>query len=103
VSNIHYLHSRSRDAPLVDALSFGARRARAIDFLASERSMADLVAACAGSTAEAESSRATLACVLVMVREDAPQDLILIDPRLYRRLRERITDIRLSGWIAPPR
>jgi hypothetical protein len=37
------------------------------------------------------------------VREDAPQDLILIDPRLYRRLRERITDIRLSGWIAPPR
>ncbi|HSN32441.1 MAG TPA: hypothetical protein VLU41_07135 [Ideonella sp.] len=101
MSNVHHLHLRPRDRPAVEALPEGARRALAIDFLASDRSMAELVDACTG--AEAASGRATLDCVLTMVREDAPQELILVDPRLYRRLRERITDIRLSGWIAPPR
>ena len=103
MSNVHYLSLRPRDLPVIDALSDEARRSLAVDFLSSDRSMAELVAACGGSGADADASRATLACVLLMVREDAPQDLILCDPRLYRRLRERITDIRLSGWIAPPR
>lgn len=103
MSNVHYLQVRSRDRPMVDALPEEARRARAIDFLLSGRTMSELVADCTGAGAEAESSRATLACVLTMVREDAPQDLILADPPLYRRLRERITDVRLSGWIAPSR
>lgn len=103
MSNVHHLHLRPRDRPLVETLSEEARRARAIDFLMSGRSMSELVAACTGSGVEADASRTTLACTLLMVREDAPEHLILIDPRLYRRLRERITDIRLSGWVAPSR
>ena len=103
MSNVHYLQLRARDRRIVDALPEPARRERAVDFLVSGRSMSELVADCIGAGTEAEASRATLACVLTMVREDAPQDLILVDPPLYRRLRERITDIRLSGWIAPSR
>ena len=105
MSNVHPLRLRARDQPLVDARPEAARRSRAIEFLTSARSMSELVAACGegADPAHAASSRATLACVLIMVREDAPQDLILCNPRLYRRLRERITDIRLSGWVAPPR
>ena len=101
MSNIHYLHLRPRDQPALDAIPEDVRREVAIAFLASDRPIAELVADCAGSTAEAASSRATLACVLLMVREDAPEDLILYDPRLYSQLRERITELRISGWIAP--
>jgi hypothetical protein len=103
MSNVHYLHVRPRDEPVIDALPPEVRRSLAIGFLISERSMSELVADCSDAGPDGASSRATLACVLLMVRDDAPPDLVLLDPRLYRRLRERITDIRLSGWIAAPR
>ena len=41
-----------------------------------------------------------MACVLLMAKQDAPQDLVASDPPLYARLRERITQIRLGGWLS---
>ena len=48
--------------------------------------------------AAAEANR-TMACVLLMVKDDAPKDLVMTDPGLYQVLRKRITDARLGAWV----
>jgi hypothetical protein len=84
---------------LLESLSARDRRALAIRFLRSEKSIGELVRAGVGSNAEAEEARKTLAAVALMVRQDAPEDLRMTDPALYQRLRDRITHLRMSGWI----
>ena len=39
-----------------------------------------------------------LQAVLEMVRNDPPKDLAQTDPALYRKLRARITELRVAGW-----
>ena len=88
----------------LDSLSERDRRSIAIRFLRSEETMGSLVKRCVGDTPEAAASRAELACVLLMAEKDAPEDLCMSDPVLYRRLRERITELRMGGWLhkVPP-
>lgn len=101
MSNVRFLHIRQRDADLLDPIPAETQRAIATEFLCSDESMGRLLERCTAPGEEGRSSRTTLACVLLMVRNDAPQDLVMVDPQLYRRLRERITDLRVGGWIAP--
>lgn len=75
------------------------RRAIAIRFLRGDESMGALLKRCAGNTSAAEEARVEMACVLLMAKNDAPEDLSMSDPALYKRLRERITDIRMGGWL----
>ncbi|MBA3599322.1 MAG: hypothetical protein H0W40_18405 [Methylibium sp.] len=75
----------------------------ATTFLCSNEPMSQLLERCAQTGVEGRGSRVTLACVLLMVKNDAPQDLVLVDPQLYRSLRERITDLRVGGWVPPYR
>lgn len=83
---------------LIDSISARDRRTLAIRFLRSKDTAASLLRRCRGDTPEAKEARQTMACVLLMVQDDAPQDLVMTDPGLYAVLRQRITDIRLAGW-----
>jgi uncharacterized protein (DUF1501 family) len=74
------------------------RRTLAIRFLRSDETMVSLLRKCKGDTDEAQESKKVLACVLLMTKEDAPEDLLMTDSALYQRLRKRITDIRMAGW-----
>lgn len=40
-----------------------------------------------------------LSAVMLIIKEDAPNDLIMSDPALYRLLRRRVTDLRIAGWL----
>ena len=84
---------------LLDSISARDRRTLAIRFLRSKDTMASLLRLCRGNTPEAKEAQKTMACVLLMVKSDAPQDLVMTDPGLYAVLRQRITDIRLAGWV----
>ena len=83
---------------LLESVSGRDRRTLAIRFLRSKDTMASLLRLCRGNTPEANDAKKTMACVLLMVKDDAPQDLVMTDPGLYAVLRQRITDIRLAGW-----
>lgn len=85
---------------ILDSVSERDRRAIAIRFLRSEEPMGALLKRCAGDSAEAEAARREMACVLLMAKQDAPEDLQMSDPPLYKRLRERITEIRMGGWLS---
>lgn len=87
-------------ANLLESISARDRRALAIRFLRSDETMASLLRRCRGESAEAHQAKLTMACVLLMAREDAPEDLVMTDPGLYAILRQRITDIRMGGWVA---
>lgn len=84
---------------ILQAVSERDRRAVAIRFLRGDESMGELLKRCGGDTQLALDSRVELACVLLMCKLDAPEDLSLTDPALYQRLRERITSIRMGGWL----
>lgn len=84
---------------LLDSVSERDRRAIAIRFLRGNGSMAELLKKCAGNTAESHAAQVEMACVLLMAKNDAPEDLSMGDPALYKRLRERITAIRMGGWL----
>jgi hypothetical protein len=83
----------------LDGLSERDRRTLAIRFLRSDEPMGSLLLRCKGHTPEAQAARLELACVLLMARQDAPDDLRLTDPALYKRLRERVTELRMGGWL----
>lgn len=85
-------------AALLESLSARDRRALAIRFLRSEQTMGELLKACKGASDSAQEARKVLACVALMVKQDAPEDLAMSDPALYQRLRERITKLRMAGW-----
>jgi hypothetical protein len=87
---------------LLDSISDRDRRTLAIRFLRSKDTMASLLRLCRGDTPEAFEARKTMACVLLMLKDDAPQDLVMTDPGLYAVLRQRITEIRLAGWGKAP-
>lgn len=90
------------DPGLLDAISERDRRSIAIRFLRSDESPAEALRKCVHPDASiALANQKTLAAVLLMVREDAPEDLVMTDPALYRRLRERITHLRMLGWGTP--
>lgn len=61
----------------------------AVQFLRSGRSPAEL--AKAGRWRE-------LNAVRTLIVEDAPKDMAMTDPALYRSLRSRITELRMAGW-----
>lgn len=84
---------------LLDNVSARDRRSIAIRFLRSHETMASLLRKCAGTGAAVDEAKLTMACVLLMVRDDAPKDLVMTDPGLYEVLRKRITDARLAGWM----
>lgn len=86
-------------AHILDSVSARDRRAIAIRFLRGDETLGALLKRCAGETAEAEASRVEMACVLLMAKDDAPEDLRMTDPSLYKRLRERITEVRMGGWL----
>ncbi len=87
------------DSNILDTVSERDRRAIAIRFLRGDESMGALLKRCAGDSAEAKDAKVELACVLLTAKSDAPEDLQMTDSTLYRRLRERITDIRMGGWL----
>ena len=76
------------------------RRTLALRFLRSNESMSSLLRRCRGSTPASMNAKLTLACVLLMAKDDAPKDLVMTDPALYQVVRKRITGIRLGGWIS---
>lgn len=65
------------------------RYARVVDFFLSEQSMGDLVAA---------QEKVLFADALSVVRADLPVSMALTDPVLYRRIRARITELRIAGY-----
>lgn len=87
------------DQNILVTVSERDRRAIAIRFLRGEETMGELLKRCKGETPEAQASRVEMACVLLMAGQDAPEDLQQGDPVLYKRLRDRITDIRMGGWL----
>jgi hypothetical protein len=87
------------DQNLLDSVSERDRRAIAIRFLRGDDSMGALLKRCAGSSPESHEAQVEMACVLLMAKNDAPEDLSMSDPALYKRLRERITSIRMGGWL----
>lgn len=87
------------NANILDTVSERDRRALALRFLRSEESMGALLKRCAGDSAEAAAAKVEMACVLLMAKNDAPEDLAASDPGLYAIVRRRITDIRLGGWL----
>jgi hypothetical protein len=89
----------SSDQNLLDSVSERDRRAIAIRFLRGDEVMGALLKRCAGDTPEAQAAKVEMACVLLMAKNDAPEDLQMTDAALYRRLRDRITDIRMGGWL----
>lgn len=84
---------------LLATISERDRRALAIRFLRGDETLGALLKRCAGDTPEAHDARVEMACVLLMAKNDAPEDLQMTDPALYKRLRGRITDIRMGGWL----
>lgn len=88
------------DSLYLDSVSARDRRTIAIRFLRGDDSMGVLLKRCKGETAEAAAARVEMACVLLMAKEDAPEDLRMSDPALYKRLRDRITEIRMAGWLS---
>ncbi|MEJ6003698.1 hypothetical protein [Paucibacter soli] len=89
----------SLPANILDSVSERDRRSIAIRVLRSDVTLGDLLKRCAGESAEARQAKVEMACALLMATQDAPEDLQLSDPVLYKRLRERITEIRMSGWL----
>lgn len=87
------------NASILDAVSSRDRRAIAIRFLRGSETMGELLKRCAGDGPSAQEARVEMACALLMAKQDAPQDLCFTDPPLYQRLRERITAIRIAGWL----
>ncbi|MFK4706239.1 hypothetical protein ABIC83_003078 [Roseateles asaccharophilus] len=87
-------------ANILDSVSERDRRAIGIRVLRSDISLGELLKRCAGNTPEAQQARIELACALLLAKEDAPEDLSLTDPGLYRVLRDKITEIRMSGWLS---
>lgn len=83
----------------LNSLSARDRRTIAIRFLRTQESVASLLLRCKGHDAKTAEARTTLACVLLMAKEDAPEDLVFTDPLLYKQLRGRITEIRMGGWL----
>lgn len=86
-------------AALLDSMSARDRRALAIRFLRSEQAIGELVKAGVGTDEPAAEARRTLAAVSLMIKQDAPEDLRMTDPALYQRLRDRITQLRMGGWV----
>ena len=84
---------------IIDTVSERDRRSIAIRFLRSDETMGSLLKRSTGDTPEAREARIELACVMLMAKQDAPEDLRMTDAALYKRLRERITDIRMGGWL----
>jgi len=84
---------------LLESVSARDRRTLAIRFLRSSETMPALLRRCRGDSPAAAQARITMACVLLMAKDDAPQDLVMTDAGLYELLRKRITEIRLGGWI----
>lgn len=89
----------SESANILDAVSERDRRAIAIRFLRGSETLGALLKRCTGATPEAQQARVEMACVLLMAKNDAPEDLQMTDAPLYRRLRERVTEIRMGGWL----
>lgn len=89
----------SHDQNLLDSVSERDRRAIAIRFLRGEETMGELLKRCAGDLPESHVAQVEMACVLLMAKNDAPEDLSMGDPALYKRLRDRITAIRMGGWL----
>jgi hypothetical protein len=87
------------DPNILDTVSERDRRTIAIRFLRGDESMGSLLKRCTGSTPEAHAARVELACVLLTAKNDAPEDLSMSDPALYKQLRDRITAIRMGGWL----
>lgn len=85
---------------LLSTISARDRRTIAIRFLRSNDSIASLLRKCDGTGAAADESKRTMACVLLMVKDDAPKDLVMTDSGLYEVLRRRITDARIGGWVS---
>jgi len=84
---------------LLDSMSARDRRALAIRFLRSDQSIGELVKAGVGTDDVSAEARRTLAAVMLMAKQDAPEDLRMTDPALYQRLRDRITQLRMAGWV----
>jgi len=82
----------------LDSVSARDRRAIAIRFLRSGDSMGELLKATRSEGDRGAEATRTLACVLHMIQADAPQDLLMTDPALYKQLRNRITELRIQGW-----
>lgn len=82
-----------------DSVSATERRSIAIKFLQSKSTIASLVFLCRGETSEAREARLTLACVLLMAKQDAPDNLVRTDVELYAVLKQRIADLRAGGWV----
>lgn len=87
------------DPNLLDNVSDHERRTQAINFLASESTLGELLHNAKGESSSAHDARVLLACVLLMAKTDAPEDIRASDPQTYKRLRDRITEIRLAGWL----
>lgn len=83
---------------LLGQLSDAEKRKRAIDFLISGASAAQLVKASAGKGPAAIESRADLACVLLMIKQGAPGDLATSDPDHHVQIQARIQQLREAGW-----
>lgn len=85
---------------ILDTIDERTRRALAINFLRGQEEMGSLLKRCADhDPAKAHDAKVELACVLLMAKNDAPEDLSMTDPTAYKRLRERITAIRMGGWL----
>lgn len=61
----------------------------AVRFLCSDRSPAELANARRWDE---------LRAVRELIISDAPEDLAMTDPALYKKLRDRITELRMCGW-----
>lgn len=95
------MNSMPTNEGILSEVSARDRRAIAIRFLRSEGSMGELLKESRSDDPQGEQARKTLACVLLMLQSDAPEDLLMTDPPLYKRLRSRITELRMQGWIGP--
>lgn len=92
-------HAAAETVTNLAHMSHRDRRSLAIRFLRSTESMGSLLKRCIGLHEEAAAARNVMAAVVYMVLRDAPSDLGMTDPALYARLRSRITDLRIGGWV----
>lgn len=93
------ISQRSVPADLLHSMSARDRRSLAIRFLRSSETMGALLLRCRGLAPECLEAMRTMASVMLMARQDAPLDLVMTDSGLYMVLRQRITEIRLGGWV----
>lgn len=85
---------------ILESVSERDRRVLAIRFLRSDETMGSLLLRCRGDSAASADSRVELACMLLMAKQDAPEDLRMTDPQPYKRLRDRVTELRMAGWLS---